>query len=210
MSVMFRATGTPATLRGVGAKVFWAYPTTVVQDTPTLLALYLRSGTAGKNTEQRATPKELLSPEKIRVVDATWKKTDVLMLIVPGEAFSAYVMWAAETRHLDCWYINLQEPIRRTSIGFDTADHILDVVVSPDLSRWRWKDEDEFREAERIGLYSHEQAGRIREEGERAVRLLTSERRVFYEQWRGWRASGSWEIPHLPPEWASPGVDGVP
>ncbi len=209
MSVMSRATGTQATLRGVGAKVFWAYPTTVVQDTPALLALYLPAGANGKDVERKPAPKEFMAPGDIHVMDVTWERTDVLMLIVPGEAFSAYLMWETKTRRLDCWYINLQEPIRRTSIGFDTTDRILDIVVSPDLSRWIWKDEDEFREAERIGYYSHEQAGHIREEGERAVRMLTSERRPFYEQWRGWRASGSWEISDLPPEWASLDLDGV-
>ena len=43
----------------------------------------------------------------------------MLMLVVPGEAFSIYLMWGTGTRCLDCWYINLQEPIRRTSIGFE-------------------------------------------------------------------------------------------
>jgi hypothetical protein len=208
-SMMFRAPGTEATLRGVGAKVFWAYPTTVVQDAPALLALYLQAGAAGKNTENRPKPQQLLSPREIRVVDWTWDRTDVLMLIVPGEAFSIYLMWGTGTRCLDCWYINLQEPIRRTSIGFDTMDHMLDIVVSPDLSRWTWKDDDEFREAERIGWYSREQACSIRAQGERAVCLLRSERRSFYERWRGWRPNGKWEIPRLSPQWDRIDPDGI-
>ena len=124
------------------------------------------------------------------------------MLIVPGEAFSVYVMWDAGTRDLKCWYINLQEPIRRTPIGFDTMDHVLDAVVRPDMTEWDWKDEDEFSEAERIAYYSPEMACGIRAEGERAVRLLTSERRSFYEAWESWCSDPAWGLPRLSPLWA--------
>ncbi|HTX78400.1 MAG TPA: DUF402 domain-containing protein, partial [Longilinea sp.] len=95
------------------SKVFWAYPTIVVQDTNDLLALFLPAGAAGKNVEKRPTPQDLLTPEKINVIDHMWDRTDVLMLIVPGEAFSIYAMWQAKTTDLNCWYINLQEPIHR-------------------------------------------------------------------------------------------------
>ncbi len=198
----FRVRGTEATLRGVGAKVYWAYPTTVVQDTAGLIALYLPAGAEGKDVERKPTPQEFMTPENIRIVDVTWERTDVLMLIVPGEAFSVYLMWEAHARHLDCWYINLQEPIRRTSIGFDTMDHMLDVVISPDMSEWKWKDEDEFQEAARTGLYSPAKIREIRAEGERAIRLLRSERRSFYRKWENWRADKEWGIPRLATQWA--------
>jgi protein associated with RNAse G/E len=123
------------------------------------------------------------------------------MLIAPGEAFSTYLMWNTATRDLDCWYINLQEPIRRTSIGFDTMDHMLDIAVSPDMTEWNWKDDHEFAEARRIGLYSREKAGEIWAEGERAVKLLTSERRAFYKEWEKWQANPVWEMPRLSSVW---------
>ena len=188
-------------LRGAGSRVFWAYPTIVVQDTPELVALYLPCGAAGKNVARRPEPLDLLSPGSIPVVDHTWHTTDVLMLIVPGEAFSVYAMRAASTRDLDCWYINLQEPLRRTRIGFDTMDQMLDVVVSPDFSGWKWKDADEFAETECIGYYSPEQAQAIRAEGEKAVDLLTSTRRAFYERWLNWQPEPAWGIPVLSPLW---------
>ena len=31
----------------------------------------------------------------------------------------------------------------RTPIGFDYLDRLLDIEIAPDLSRWKWKDEDE-------------------------------------------------------------------
>jgi hypothetical protein len=201
ISKSFWTPGIHATLRGVGAKVYWAYPTIVVQDTSDLIALYLPAGATGKDTETKPTPQELLSPDKIKIVDYKWDRTDVLMLIVPGEAFSTYVMWETGTKDLVCWYINLQEPIRRTSIGFDTMDNMLDIVVSPDMSEWKWKDDDEFAEAERIGFYSHEKAREIWAEGERAVKLLTLERRAFYKEWEMWQAKPEWGIPKLSSLW---------
>jgi len=200
-SKSFWAPGTHTTLRGVGNKVFWAYPTIVVQDTPDLIGLYLPAGAVGKDTEKKPTPQELLSPNSINIVDYEWDTTDVLMLIVPGEAFSTYVMWKTGTKELACWYINLQEPIRRTKIGFDTMDNMLDVVVSPDMSEWKWKDDDEFVEVERIGFYSHEKAREIWAEGEKAVILLTSTRQSFYKEWEKWQAKPEWEIPKLSPLW---------
>jgi uncharacterized protein DUF402 len=197
----FHTPGTPATVRGLKEKVYWAYPVTVVQDTASLVAIYLRAGARGKNVAVRPAPRDLLRPADIRVVDHTWQRTDTLMLIVPEEAFSVYRMWEAGTRHLDCWYINLQEPIRRTAIGFDTMDHMLDIVVSPDMSSWRWKDQDEFEEAAAIGYYSPEEAREIRTAGTTALRLLTSVRNDLYEAWRNWEPDPAWSLPELARGW---------
>lgn len=197
----FLKAGEHATLRGVGAKVFWAYPTIVVQDTSELIVLYMPAGVLGKDTDHKPTPQELLSIDKIHISDSQWERTDVLILVVPEEAFSIYIMWETGTKNLDCWYVNLQEPICRTSIGFDTMDNMLDVVISPDMSEWNWKDEDEFEEAQKVGFYSAEKADEIRAEGEKAVRLITKERRALYEQWRNWQPDPEWDFPTLSPDW---------
>jgi hypothetical protein len=193
--------GETAALRGVGSKVFWAYPTIVVQDTVDMIVLYMPAGVIGKDTEQKPTPAELLSPDQINITDYQWQRTDVLFLIVPGDSFSTYLMWETGTSNLDCWYINLQEPIRRTQIGFDTMDNMLDVVVNPDMTGWRWKDDDEFAQAQKLGVYSSAQAREIWAEAERALKLITTERRSFYEKWEKWRADPAWEMPQLSPFW---------
>ena len=48
--------------------------------------------------------------------------------------------------------MNLQEPLQRTQLGFDTFDHDLDVVVVPMAPPGAWKDEDELVEAIRLGV----------------------------------------------------------
>jgi hypothetical protein len=35
------------------------------------------------------------------------------------------------------WYVNLEQPQRRSRLGFDFEDRLLDVFVEPD-GRWRW------------------------------------------------------------------------
>ncbi len=196
-----------ATLRGVGIKVFWAFPTIVVKDEPDLIVLYMPAGVLGRNVAHKPTTQELFSPIDLKIVECTWQRTDVLMLIVPTEAFSTYIMWETGTKNLICWYANLQEPIRRTSIGFDTMDHTLDVVISPDMTEWKWKDYDEFMEAQKAGFYSSQRAHDIQSEGEKAVRLITSERRSWYEEWKEWQANPEWELPKLSPLWDKVGVD---
>jgi hypothetical protein len=193
--------GTGAALRGVGKKVFWAYPTIVVQDTPDLIALYMPAGVHGKDVDHHPTPDEFRTLVKIQVTDVIWQWTDVLYLIVPGESFSTYLMWKTGTRILKCVYINLQDPIRRTCIGYDTMDHMLDVVIDPDLSGWKWKDEDELAGAVRVGYYTPEEAACIRRNGEYAVSLITGERRQLYEQWMDWRPDPAWKLPLLPSRW---------
>lgn len=205
----FRVAGENATLRGVSNKVFWAYPTIVVQDLPELIVLYMPAGVVGKDTDHKPTPRELLTPEKINIVDCQWERTDVLFLIVPGDSFSTYLMWETGTRNLNCWYINLQEPIRRTGIGFDTMDHMLDVVIQPDMAEWKWKDDGEFTEAQKVGVYSMEKARQIRAEGVRALRLVTTERRSLYEEWMRWQADPAWGLPELSRHWDEVNLDEI-
>lgn len=193
--------GMEVTLRGVGKRVFWAYPTVVVQDTPGLIGLYLPTGSAGKNVQTRPAPQELLDPDKLAIVDHQWSRTNVLIIIVPGDAFSVYVMWQASTRNPMGWYINLQDPIKRTRIGFDTMDHMLDVVVSADMREWNWKDGDELAAAEKAGVYTPDEVRKIRANGEKALDLMMNERRTFYEQWKEWSAPVAWRIPRLSPDW---------
>lgn len=203
----FWQSGASTTLRGVGDKVYWAFPTIVIQDSPELIVLYMPAGVQGKNVDHKPATSELFSANKLNVIDFQWQRTDVLMLIVPGEAFSTYIMWETGTKNLDCWYVNLQEPIRRTSIGFDTMDNMLDVVISPDMSTWGWKDDDEFIAAQNIGFYSPEKARDIWSEGERAVQLITKERRDLYKKWEMWQANPEWELPILSPNWQKVNLD---
>ena len=183
-------------LRG---RVWSAKPVTVVLDTIDLVGLYLPAGThckfPGDGYDRRS--------DHWPLVDKVWQYTDVLHLITPGAAHALWVMWDTGHVMLRCWYINLQEPIRRTPIGFDTMDHVFDVVVSPDQSDWRWKDEEQLARGRCIGLYTDEEARAIRAEAERAVGLMQAGESPWCDGWEHWRPPAGWSIPELPLGWAA-------
>ncbi len=52
------------------------------------------------------------------------------------------------------WYVNLQAPLPAPDVGFDTREHVLDVLIPADRSSWTWKDEDELDEAVAEGLFT--------------------------------------------------------
>ena len=98
------------------------------------------------------------------------------------------------------WYVNLQEPLRRTDVGFDYLDLKLDVIVEMEGS-WLWKDEDELAEAITRGLVPVEDEARLRAEGERAVRRIVDREPPFDRDWRTWSPDPDWPAPALPDGW---------
>ena len=189
-------------LRGVWRKRLWlAAPVTVVQDSPNLIAVYWKANTPSKIPAQRITYKELLSNEQIHLVDSKWVTTDVLMLSTPGSAHGILVMWESGHVKFNCWYVNLQEPLRRTPMGLDTMDQLLDIVIEPDLSSWHWKDEDEFADTINHGVYSLAEAQAIREEGERVIKTMQDANSLLIQGWEKWRPPTDWQIPEFPAKW---------
>ena len=134
------------------------------------------------------------------LIDETWN-ADLLILMVPGEAHSLLLFWEGPDRAFDRWYVNLQTPFTRTPLGIDFTDHFLDIVVSPDLSSWKWKDEDELKEAISLGLVTSAMEREIRAEGESVVRQMAARASPFSDGWERWRPDPAWPIPELPPGW---------
>jgi len=193
--------GEVVVLRGVlKRKLWWACPMYVVQDTPELSAFYWPIGTPTRSPVGRPTVQDELH-NRITLEHRNWTDNDILSLHLPGTAFSIELMWPAGNRRLNCWYVHLQEPLRRTSIGFDTMDQMLDIVISPDRTHWRWKDEDEFAEAEAIGVFSPAKAQAIRAQGEQVISLLHSNLSPFCDGWQDWVPPPDWTIPEFPAGW---------
>ena len=133
-------------MRGIlKGKLWWACPAYVVRDDEELLALYWPAGTPTRSPIQRPTVQDEIE-NRIQLEERNWTDNDVLSLSMKDFAYSIELMWKAGTRQFNCWYVHLQEPRRRTKIGFDTMDQMLDIVISPDRKQWRWKDEEEFNE----------------------------------------------------------------
>jgi len=180
-------------------KAWFVRPVTVVRDAPELVALYVAPGTLCKWPYTK-------DGQKLRVPQDEWVLQDVpwvgrmLRLTVPGEAHSVLLFWN-EAGQFVSWYIDLETPMRRTPLGFDYMDQMLDIVVAPDLSWWRWKDEDELEEGVRRGLWDAAQAAETRAEGERALARLLARQPPLDQPWEEWRPDPSWIAPLLPDGW---------
>jgi hypothetical protein len=135
-----------------------------------------------------------------RLGDGWWRDRSVLWLSSPGNAYAVGIFWVGTERTFGGWYVNLQDPLQRTRVGFDTADQLLDITVSPDRT-WRWKDEDEFAEAARLGRFTAGEAAQIRTHGEAVIPLIEQGAWPFQPVWETWRPDPSWGIPGFPANW---------
>jgi len=109
-----------------------------------------------------------------------------------------YHFWNDATGEFLGHYVNLQAPLRRTPLGYDSGDHVLDIVVAPD-GAWRWKDEDEFAEAIQLEHFTPSEAAEVRAEGERVIAGLPS---LLPTGWETWRPDPAWPVSalKLPPD----------
>lgn len=172
-----------------------AWPFTVVQDTEDLVALFIPAGSVYKRWGADADGRRAL-------VDAAWRD-DVLRLMFPDHGYSVWLFWRVieGTRRLAYFYVNMEEPFRRSEIGFDTNDHMLDIVVEPDLSAWRWKDSEEFDARVTGGIYGTEFAAALRAEAEGVVACIEQHGSPFCDGWPAWLPDPSWQAPVLSPRW---------
>jgi hypothetical protein len=123
------------------------------------------------------------------------------MLQRPDEAHSIWHLWSGPSRAFDCWYVNIQEPFRRTSIGYDTQDLELDLVVAPDGS-WKYKDDELLELRIREGRFTAERVAAIRAEGKRIADQLRGGIRWWDPKWAHWVPPREWSAPPLPQGWS--------
>lgn len=196
--------GSPVLVRDVwqGA-VLTAVPHTVVTDTTELTALYRAPGTVWATpvfTERMEGFEKAAEGDLAPRGRRTWDTHHVLMLMRPGDAYSPQAFVREEDGELVAWYINLQEPFRRSRLGFDTMDAVLDIVCPPDLSSWAWKDEDELDRVVELGLAPRELADEIRASGEAVIDLI-ERGEAWWTEWAGWTPDRDLPIPQLPEGW---------
>ena len=132
-----------------------------------------------------------------QLTEFTWTDTHVLSFAWPGVGHALLHAWDAEWRPL-LWYLNIEAPLQRSELGFDTFDHDLDVVIEPDGSAWHWKDEDDVADGVRLGVYTDDDVRAFRREGERGIRRILDREPPFDRDWGDWRPDPSWSVPTLP------------
>jgi len=187
--------------------VTFAVPQTVVEDGPDLTVLFTHAGTPIKERMRpdgtpipREISYEARSLVPVAVGDGIWKRNHVLTLVRPGDAHDIRLFWSEADWTFRGWYVNLQRPVKRVAVGFDTADHVLDISVDPAMN-WSWKDEHELADAVRIGRFSQYEADAIRAEGERVIARIEARSWPFDAWYETWRPDPAWPIPTMPTNW---------
>lgn len=176
----------------------------VVRDEPGAIVTYMPLGSPTKRrTGQRGggpRGRQLLHWDG-GYADRPWERSDVVMIHRPGDGFSLWHAWDLAEPGRAWWYINLEEPWRRTAIGFDSRDLWLDLWSESPRMGWHWKDEDELAWAVDAGRCTAERAAAIRAEGERAISVIGRREPPFDVDWPHWRPDRTWSTPMLPAGW---------
>ena len=173
----------------------------IIEDTPEQLVSYIPEGspfsfpdgdwpiTGGKN------------PWSDR---PCWQGHGCLMIQRPLEEHAIWHFWAGPERTFQCWYINIQEPFRRTAIGYDTQDLELDLVVYPD-DRWEMKDDELMDLRVQEGRWSAGRVAQIRHYGSTLAERLAAGERWWPREWQHWAPDPDWQVPaSLPDGWDQP------
>ena len=195
--------GETVVLRDVLHGAVWsARPATIVRDDHDAWVLYLPIGNRWFGP---SASKEDRLPLKVPGASWTlrerrWTEVHVLSFAWPDTGYAVLHFWDdGWTPRL--WYVNVEAPLRRTELGFDTLDHDLDIEIEPDRSSWRWKDEDVVAEGIRLGVYDERDATAFRRQAELGRSRVMEREPPFDRDWSEWRPDPAWSVPVLPPGW---------
>ena len=130
-------------------------PVVVVDDQPDLLATYIAPATPFAFPDGDWPSPDGRHPWHGR---QRWQGNGLLMLQRPGESYAIWLFWHGPQREFRGWYVNLQEPFRRTVDGYDTQDLELDIWVPLDAP-WEWKDDALLDQRVREGRFTRSPGG---------------------------------------------------
>ena len=185
----------------------WAdRPVVVVEDSDDVLALWCPKGTLRRvpitpgSLPAGVTRGEWLAGALSRrdwvLEQAAWDVSS-LMLHREGD-WHAVLLSFLDSGEQWGWYVNFQEPYRRTKRGIETMDLALDIIAEPDRSSWRWKDEDEFALLIERGVIDADVAARVRVEAGAVIGKIERDEPPFDSDWPRWKPDPSWATPMLP------------
>jgi len=178
------------------------WPCRVVEDREDLVVLFIAAGSPYKAGPKRSAAEKRRQPAgPLPPNEYVWRN-DTLRLMLPGRSHSVSMFFGVEagTRRLLKYFVNMEEPFRRTAVGFDTQDHTLDIEVTPELA-WRWRDEAELANHVAEGFYTAELAAAAREEGSSAIEAILRLGHACTRGWPEWQPPAEWRAPAFVDGW---------
>ncbi|WP_163544527.1 DUF402 domain-containing protein [Occultella kanbiaonis] len=176
-------------------RVMTAMPMRIVADDGISAVLYLAAETSfqAARAPGGGPVRDLANWSSVRAV---WTGGS-LIKILHSEAWYSIDVEFDKRRAFSGYYVNFQEPVRRTASGFDTVDLVLDLTVdragAPHL-----KDVDDFENAVKDGHIASRTAERVWSEAERVrSEVERSGRPIDTDEWMQWNPPESWSAPTL-------------
>ncbi len=170
----------------------------VIEDTPERLVSYIPEGSPFGFAQGNWPTPDGKHPWSNR---SRWTGHGCLMIQRPGDPYAIWHFWVGDKREFYCWYINLQEPFRRTAIGYDTQDLELDFIVYPN-DEWVIKDAELLDERVEEGRWTSAKVAEIRAEGEKISTALGKGDRWWPLEYQYWSPEPALSVPDsLPDGW---------
>jgi len=160
------------------------------------LATYIEWMQTGDDRARQQLVSELAA-SRWKLGRCAWQDTTVVSWFGTDLYFSVHRFMRPGLPACD-WYVNFERPCRRTRIGIDTCDLLIDLVVKPDLSGYAWKDEDEYAQGRRLGLIDDVAHAGVDEARQHVLALIESRQGPFAQDLSSWRHDPGWAAPVLP------------
>ncbi|EAR08827.1 hypothetical protein MED297_04137 [Reinekea sp. MED297] len=151
----------------LGGKVWAARAVEVVSSEPGCICLWYPAGSdfavPTGYTEDRVLFHQnrwQIAREGWRLDVRRWERNHVLIVKDPSQYYSVQLFWDASTDQFLGYYINFELPYKMSTVGYDSLDLDLDLMVYPN-GKYQWKDVDEYRAAVECGGITPEWAAHL-------------------------------------------------
>ena len=180
-------------------RVWFGLPVHIVEDTGDVLVSFIAPGAEFGFVDGRWPTSDGRHPWQDRT---RWEGHGCLMVQRADEEHAVWHFWGGPDRSFVCWYINFQARARRTTIGYDTQDFELDIVVFPD-GRWLFKDRDVLDERVASGQLTRSVVDRVLRAGDQMAADLDAGRHWWDPRWATWTPPSEWHDASLNSGWST-------
>jgi len=180
-------------------RVFSACPLVVVEDTDELVVLFVPAGAIWKRPVHADGSHARLPYGNWVLQDEAWYGLGTLRFFPTAESH-AVLAWRGR-EGIARWYINLESRCRRTPIGWDMRDHLVDIDYRDGFDAPRLKDTDELHAAHALGIVTTSEVARILRDAERALALVQDGHPAIEKKWETWEPPPHWTVPTLRAGW---------